>query len=863
MPVCPSCESDQPTSAAYCSACGAALRGDPQATLTHSGIPGSSETAGLSSGSQSSHHGRFLPGTKIADRYRIVSLVGRGGMGEVYRADDLKLGHTVALKFLPQHLAEDPQRLEYFYSEVRLTRQISHPNVCRVFDIDEVDQQHFLSMEYIDGEDLKVLLRRIGRLPKDKGIQIAQQLCLGLAAAHGQGVLHRDLKPANIMIDGRGQVRITDFGLAKLIEEDVAGEFAGTPAYMAPEQLSRGEVTIQSDLYSLGLIFYELFTGSPARSAQSVKELLQADSQVSFSHPSDLVDDMDPTVERVILRCLQSKPEDRPRSANAVASALPGGDPLAAALAAGETPTPEMVAAAGGTGWLSLPVGILLWMTTILFLVGIPVIANWRDDFQLREISQKPDVFEANSKQLISDLGYDLSDTYSMHGFQLSHNKEYLEFWYRSSPQPMVPELPMLTRRPLAWRTSATTPKPNQPGMVNLSMAPNGNLVEFRAVSSPVTSHPGAPESWQNVLSNWTPFDASELTSTAADSASTIYPLPVAATELWTSPHQPMIVGTWNGHLVYFRDLSSVSPKPSNVTVRPWVLRSVQILLIFLSAGLTLRHLKTGRADTVAALRCSVYYFAIDMILWVIGIRHDGSRERELDFALNYLVRSLGYALRIWLYYLALEPLARRFFPDMLISWSRLLAGRFQNGLVGRDILLGCLWGAVITFLEIVIRCDWIAFMRPDFAMGGTLTAAQVLDGQQAGIASGLYYLTFLLLLRLLFRNNLLSLIAFTGFLAIATGQNWHVPGQAIMNFVYFLTLAAMYLRFGLLSPMVGVFTWHTLILSPYGAPSAWYSQSGTFAIVTFTALATFGFYTSTIAGRSLDLANSANNHQR
>ena len=170
-------------------------------------------------------------------------------------------------------LANDPQRLEYFHNEVRLARQVSHPNVCRVYDIGEVDGQHFLSMEYIDGEDLKILLRRIGRLPKDKGIQIAQQICAGLAAAHEQGVLHRDLKPANIMIDGKGQVRITDFGLAKLASDGTAGEIAGTPAYMAPEQLARGQTSVQSDLYSLGLILFELFTGQAVYEAGTIRDI--------------------------------------------------------------------------------------------------------------------------------------------------------------------------------------------------------------------------------------------------------------------------------------------------------------------------------------------------------------------------------------------------------------------------------------------------------------------------------------------------------------------------------------------------------------------------------------------------------------
>ncbi len=265
MVTCPSCSTENSAQSKFCSECGRALKLEHEATVAHA-AGGDREV--LKSGTaeasvaDSSHHGRFLPGTKFTDRYRIVSLLGKGGMGEVYRADDLKLGYSVALKLLPKDLAADPRRHDYFHSEVRLSRQIAHPNVCRVYDIGEFDGQHFLSMEYIDGEDLKCLLRRIGRLPKDKGAEIAQQLCAGLAAAHDKGILHRDLKPANIMIDGRGEVRITDFGLAQLADtDDGEGEVAGTPAYMAPEQLTRGQTTIQSDLYSLGLILYEMFTG--------------------------------------------------------------------------------------------------------------------------------------------------------------------------------------------------------------------------------------------------------------------------------------------------------------------------------------------------------------------------------------------------------------------------------------------------------------------------------------------------------------------------------------------------------------------------------------------------------------------------
>src|SRR5215813_2533856 len=177
--------------------------------------------------------GGFTPGTILVERYRIIGLLGRGGMGEVYRADDLKLGQPVALKFLPRNLAEEKDRLDRFYSEVRIARQVSHPNVCRVYDVGEIDGQHYLSMEYVDGEDLATLLRRIGRLPQDKALELSREICAGLSAAHDKKVLHRDLKPANVMIDGRGRARITDFGLAVLAEDGTSdGVIGGTPAYM-------------------------------------------------------------------------------------------------------------------------------------------------------------------------------------------------------------------------------------------------------------------------------------------------------------------------------------------------------------------------------------------------------------------------------------------------------------------------------------------------------------------------------------------------------------------------------------------------------------------------------------------------------
>ena len=208
---CPSCATELPAPSRFCPSCGAAV------------VP-SSEAATVafprhhspSSSSSSIDEGRFPAGTLLADRYRILSLLGRGGMGEVYRANDTKLSQPVAIKFLPEETAANERMLARFHAEVRIARQVSHPNVCRVYDIGEYQGSTYITMEYVDGEDLASLLRRIGRLPGDKAIEIARKLCAGLAAAHDKGVLHRDFKPANIMIDGRGQVLISDFGLAEI-----------------------------------------------------------------------------------------------------------------------------------------------------------------------------------------------------------------------------------------------------------------------------------------------------------------------------------------------------------------------------------------------------------------------------------------------------------------------------------------------------------------------------------------------------------------------------------------------------------------------------------------------------------------------
>jgi len=254
----------------------------------------------------------FKPGEVFAGRYRMIARLGRGGMGEVWRADDLVLQTAVALKLIHSTGSDGRDRI---LNEVRLARQITHPAVCRVFDVGEAEGGIFFSMELVRGEDLASLLRRVGRLPSEKVADIGRQLCGGLAAAHAQGVLHRDLKPANVLIDNDGLVRITDFGIA--IPRMDAGRHAltGTPAYMAPEQRAPGTpVSEQTDVYSLGLVLYELLVGNHA---------LNRPGATNPPRPSALVKNVNPQLERVVMQALSPDPRNRPSSALEMAAGLP------------------------------------------------------------------------------------------------------------------------------------------------------------------------------------------------------------------------------------------------------------------------------------------------------------------------------------------------------------------------------------------------------------------------------------------------------------------------------------------------------------------------------------------------------------
>jgi len=272
---------------------------------------------------------RFTTGELFADRYQIVAGIGRGASGEVYRALDTRLGVEIALKILHR---SSPATIRHLIDEVRLARQLNDPAICRIYDVEEADGDYFLTMELVDGENLASLLARVGRLSGEKVRTIGIQLCRGLAAAHERGVLHRDLKPSNVMLDGAGAVRLTDFGVAALEHAAESAPLAGTPAYMAPEQLTEGApASVKTDLYAVGLILYEALVGHTGSTDTADDTSLPA--LAPPPRPSALVGDVDPSLEAIVMSLLATAPEKRPATAAEVAerlAALPTADGLTA-----------------------------------------------------------------------------------------------------------------------------------------------------------------------------------------------------------------------------------------------------------------------------------------------------------------------------------------------------------------------------------------------------------------------------------------------------------------------------------------------------------------------------------------------------
>lgn len=346
--LCPYCRAENADTSLRCAHCGNAFPVvDDAETMVGGGVsaskqpaarppatasgvmtppPGSSGGSAPGAGSGTSwptYVGRVSqlePGTEFGPRYRIEALIGEGGMGTVYKAYDRDLDRVVALKLLRAELTADSDAMRRFKQELLLASKISHKNILRIHDLGDAGGIKFISMAFVEGEDLHAVLKREGKLPLDRVLSIARQLCGALEAAHNEGVVHRDLKPHNVMIDRSGTAYISDFGLAKSLDAGAVGmtrtgEYLGTPRYMAPEQVEAKPVDHRTDLYSLGLILYEMATGDVPFTGQTTLQLMYQRVKEKPKNPKEINPDLPDYLVKVIMGCLETKPERRYQSA--------------------------------------------------------------------------------------------------------------------------------------------------------------------------------------------------------------------------------------------------------------------------------------------------------------------------------------------------------------------------------------------------------------------------------------------------------------------------------------------------------------------------------------------------------------------
>jgi serine/threonine protein kinase len=919
---CISCGNKLPASARFCSQCGQALEstdtdatvlGDaailddnletlapdlpkapiptprPVSPLSHPRSTPSSNPA-LSS-SDAIGGGRYPPGAIIADRYRVVALLGRGGMGEVYRAEDLRLSQVLAIKFLPEALSRDQVALARFHSEVRVARQVSHPNVCRVFDIGDVDGIPFLTMEYVDGEDLASLIRRIGRVPSDKAIEISRQVCAGLAAAHERGVVHRDLKPANIMLDGSGKARIMDFGLASIAATVAGSEIrAGTPAYMAPEQLAGKEVSTKSDIFSLGLVMYEVLTGRRAYDAPTLQELLKT-RETPITNPSSLVKDLDPLVERVILRCLEKDPAKRPASALQVAAALPGGDPLAAALAAGETPSPQMVAAAGETEAMPIKLALACLVTVLVLIGASAYLGHLESGLKQIHPQYSTEVLAHKAREMIASFGYPDSPRDSASGFTydsdylnyldtkdkpgsnwnrvLAERPPVLQFWFRQSSRELTPD---------GFSGNAITPgvvtfsdpPPIYSGMINVRLDSSGRLLYFQVIPPEKEDQPSTAKQ-----PDWSPFF-----SAAALSLADLQP----ATPQWNGLASADTRAAWNGKwpgsdrplhveaaalhgLPVFFQLSGpwtaswrMPPPPPSASQRVGTIvgNSLTILLVFTGIWLAHRNYSRGKGDRQGAWKVAAILFVLSLATFCAKAHLKFSSD-TIFLTMLAIATALFTAGIMWVLYIALEPYVRSRWPQTIISWSRALTGKWRDPLVGRDILYGTIMGLAWV---VVFFGGYLFNIRlgdrpqlPDLIESTRGALALWLGRIVGGITSVLVFFFVLVFLRALLRNRWAAatvfVLLYSFFNTISSNHPHPLVDGPIWIIIFGIAAFAM-VRYGLIVLATAVFTANTLLNVPYTLdPSAWYAPLSTCMVLSVIVLAVWGFYTA-LAGQKL-----------
>jgi serine/threonine-protein kinase len=627
---------------------------------------------------------------------------------------------------------------------------------------------------------------------------------------------------------------------------------------------------------------YEMFTGKRPFNAGTRAELVKQAEEGMPPAPHSLVREIDPAIDSVILQCLAPDPRRRPQSALAISGALPGGDPLAAALAAGETPSPEMVAASGQTVGLAPKIALSCLSACVLGL-GLWMISSQAFNVLFKiPLDNPPEVLTAKAREIAQRLGYTNHGSSNALGFEYRYGAMRLlhrlgdahlaksrpssmTFWYRSSPTPLIPthlaDIPRVTR---------DDPAEDVPGMWHIAVDMQGRMRGFTAV----------PPSFEETKSAWPAPDWKSLFAAAGLDFSRF----VAADPQWTPPvmadaraawlgsypEEPQIsirveAAAFHGRPVSYVEIlapqsGSTPPAGPDTSTGDLVYLIVRLVVLVGSVPFARYNLKLGRGDTRGALRLGLFALSACLLSWMIGGTHVAD-PHEIDLFFTATMRATFGAVTLAVTYLSFEPFVRRRWPQTLVGWSRALAGSFRDPLVGRDVLLGALTGIsldlILGFGSWLYSALGIRGFRvsadPITLVGGRFLGGQFLFTIVDTLNKSLGILFLMFLARTLFRKQWLAaglvVMVLAGIYAPNELNPWIGWG---INILFFGVMVFSLMRFGLLVMAVGIFLGIFLNQYPLGTDfSVWYSGSMIFTLIVTLAIVAFGFRGS-LAGRPL-----------
>jgi serine/threonine-protein kinase len=720
----------------------------------------------------------------------------------------------------------------------------------------------------VDGEDLASLLQRIGRLPADKALEIARKICAGVAAAHDKGVIHRDLKPANIMLDRRGNAVIMDFGLAAIAAQLFGAEArSGTPAYMAPEQLRGEEVTARSDIYALGLVLYEVFTGKRAYEGASAAKLIRLQENAQIVSMSSIAADIDPAVEKAIRRCLDPVPARRPATALSVAAALPGGDPLAAALAAGETPSPELVAASGKTEGLALKIAGPLFLGLAALIIAVPFVRTNVELHSFVPMDLSVDTLADKIREQAAQFGYRAAPVdrkFDLHWDWTSvwTNRAATatlperRHWYDAEPPLLLGyrESPLPLNAPPDGEVTEERPAPVVSGMIEAWVNSKGEMRTFRAVPPQVDASTAPAAIDPQIISRATGFDLSQWQETAPR-YTPLYAFDWLKTWKGKHPKLPLDVtvqaSAWHGRITEVQvfwpwtkaDRTPESRQGSSDNSKITLIeKGTSALVILFSVFLAVRNLKAGRGDRRGAVRLASAVFVLQALAWMFRAHWVADIGMLAAFSTN-AAGWISSAVLIWFLYIGLEPEVRARWPKSIVTWSRVLAGRWQDPLVGADVLWGALVGLAIVGLFIgtnwwyVVRGHISPTANADVGVSARYWIAGILYRASDAAEFGLFLVFAIFCLRAVLRKDWLASIAVAFLFTAQESEAWQ--GHSLVSFGFYLliftVLTFVILRLGLVSSMVTIFFANVLLQTP-GAQTL--SRPYEWAVIAYPAVA-------------------------